>query len=530
MKSLAPSRLVRGLAKALLLSLLMIVSSALADTVKLKSGETLEGRITTEGSDYIKLEVSISATIKDTKIIPRADIAEIIKAAPDDVALGELRKMLPAPSLMAAPAYRKLIDSGPKRFLTDFPSSKHKEEVDKIMAELSAELDKVERGYLKLNGEWISPQDRKQFQALTESRIRGVVFERKLAQRDLLGSLREFEILEERYYGTPAHVAAIGKIKEMLPAFGAQLTRALQDVEYKNQKWEADKTLLNEADRMKVEQARAQEIAAFEQAVEREKEADVKWVTISDTNSDSLSGAIELVKAEIERLGGMDEAGLTAMSEKLVEADQLVAEQKIENAREVIEEATSLVTDAKATSRSRSSRSRSKSSSGAPTTYIAAINLKIQDVEDARELAQKQAEEAAKGAEASSAIKSGDSKPVVEASVGEAAPAEGEMPADGEATEGAGEEKVDQASALSGLMGSGEEEEKEDEEKDSKEKKSSSSRNDEEGADSDDSYEEEEAGFLNFQTIMMGVAGLLVLTVVLMKVLGVGGKKEKSAD
>ena len=46
-----------------------------ADEVKLKNGETVSGRITYEGSDILKVEVSVSSSIKETKIISRADIA-----------------------------------------------------------------------------------------------------------------------------------------------------------------------------------------------------------------------------------------------------------------------------------------------------------------------------------------------------------------------------------------------------------------------------------------------------------------------
>lgn len=520
--------------KSPFLALLLVFSPALADSVKLKTGETLEGRITYEGSDFIKLEVAVSATIKDTKVIPRTEIAEIVKEAPDVVALGDLRKKLPAPSLMTAQGYRNLIEAGPKRFLTEFPNSSHKAEVEKVLADLSDELDKVERGFLKVEGEWISPQDRKQFQAVTESRIRGVSFQRKIAQRDNLGALRDYEVLEERYFGTPAHVATIGTVKELLPTFGSQLTRALKDVEYRNQKWEQDKAVLDEVARLQVEQARAQEIAAFEQAVTQEKAADVKWISISQNSTDSLSGAIEQVRAEIDRLNAIDLPGLTAMSQQLVEADKLIAEKKIEEAAKVIEEAQALYSGEKPSTRRKGSRSQSSSS--IPTSYAGALYGKIDEVEAERELARQQAEEAAKGAEATSVIKAGESgAPLVDASAGEAAPAGDEgagAGGEGETAEASGG-ATDQGSALTGLMAAGKDSEEGKDSGNDSGKSGSSPKKKTEREDEDEDEDDrdravaadEGGGLLNFQNIMYVVAGLLVVTVVTMKVLGVGGKK-----
>ena len=116
------------IARSIALVFLALVSGGglLADTVKLKDGKSFDGKITYEGTDFIKLEMAVSASIKETKTILRTDIAEIVKAAPDDVALDAIRKQLPAPSLLTADGYRALIEKGPKAFLAQFPGSRHK--------------------------------------------------------------------------------------------------------------------------------------------------------------------------------------------------------------------------------------------------------------------------------------------------------------------------------------------------------------------------------------------------------------------
>lgn len=512
---------------ALMAGILAIPLATLADTVKLKNGETLEGKITTDGADFIKLEIAVSATIKDTKIIPKTDIAEIIKAAPDDVALNDLRKNLPAPSLMSADAYRKLISTGPEKFLADFPNSAHKAEVEKILADLKEELDKVERGYVKVEGEWISPEEKKQYQALSESKIRAVVMKRKLSGGDYLGALRDFEILDERYFGTPAHVEAVPVMLELLPAFGQRLTRALQDVEYRNQKWEQDKGLLDEVARAQVEAARAQEVANFERAVEREKAAGVKWLSISDNSSDSLSGAIGMVKSELERLKAVDQNALKNLSEQLVAADKEIADGKLANAKQMVQEANALLAGGGAKPKKTSSKSKKSSNSSTDTpftSYSDALYRKIAAAEEAQALLKEQQESAKKGDEASDVVaKSKSTKSDVD-DPGEAVAAD--------------ESKGDQASALTGLMGA--QKKTEEEAADGGDKKPSSTEKSTPKKTSDDEEEEDddrpapvvadEEGGLNFTLIMGIFAGVMVLAIVIMKVLGIGGKKEEGGE
>ncbi|MCB1063026.1 MAG: hypothetical protein KDN20_08915 [Verrucomicrobiae bacterium] len=509
------------LRSAMAVTLFFSAAFVRADTVKLKSGESLEGKIVYEGADYIKLEVAVSATIKDTKILPLGDIAEIIKAAPDDVALSELRKSVPAPSLMSAPAYRSLIDGGPKKFLTQFPESKHRPEVEKMLADLEAELDKVERNYIKLEGDWVSPQDRVQFSAQTESRIRSILLKRKLAQGDALGALREFEILDENFYGTPAYIEVLPSVQQLLPNFGQRLTRALQDVAYRNEKYEQDKALLDEVSLAQVEAARAQEEANLKRAIDKEKAAGVKWQSISENSADSLNGAISLVRSEIERLKAIDLVALKTQAEQLVKADQLIAENKLAEARKAIEEAVSQTGESIGSKKSNSSskKSRSGSSKSNPTTYVAALYQKIAEAEDAIALAKEQEATSAKGEKASEVIKAGDGG-LVDVKQGEAA---AETP-----------DATDQGSALTGLMAAGAKpatDEKADEgKKKSPPKKTPKPTKSSSDDDDDDSrsvsVDEDEEGGINFQMIMMIFAGVMVLAIVVMKLLGIGSKKE----
>ncbi|MBL9153585.1 MAG: hypothetical protein JNK37_13910 [Verrucomicrobiales bacterium] len=543
-------RPILALAAALVALAVVILPSlpARADTVKMKDGKVHEGKITVEANDFIKLEVQVSATIKNTMTIPRADIAEIVKAAPDDVALNDLRKQLPAPSLMTAEAYRTMIEKGPKAFLTQFPASRHKPEVEKMLADLSAELDKVERGGLKIDGDWISAQDRKQFEALTESRIRLVSFRRNAAQRSFIGAMRDFEVLEEQYYGTPAFATALGEAKQLLPAFGSLVQQSLGSVAVRNEQWERDKGVLDEVARAQVEAARAQELANFKVANDREKAAGVKWMTINNNDATSLNAALTLIKTELDRIGKFNVESLTQMGEQLVAADKLIAEGKLVEAREAIAKAAAADAEAAKAAGSKgggssSSSSRSSKSSKAgskPGSYIAALNAKIAEAEAATKLAAEQAATAAAGAQAANTV-AGSQPAVALQAPGEAA----EVAKDGEAA-------APKAGGLADLMATGAKAEGEkgkgeptkDGDADGKSgaKKSASSSKkkapasdddedmaaeDDAGADDAEPVDDGEGGGLSFTLIMQIVAGVMVLVLVVLKVAGIGGKKKE---
>src|SRR6056297_2417372 len=82
-----------------LLIFLFGLSPVIGDEIILKTGETLEGRITYEADDIVKIELQISSSIKETKIIARGDIEKIVKEAPDSVAFKAIKEKFPVGSL-----------------------------------------------------------------------------------------------------------------------------------------------------------------------------------------------------------------------------------------------------------------------------------------------------------------------------------------------------------------------------------------------------------------------------------------------
>ena len=491
----------------------ILSTTSFADEVKLKNGEAITGTIVYESDDLVKIEVAVSASIKETKLLSRADIAEIIKEAPDNVAFAKLEKMLPTASLLPASAYKSMITTGPDSFLSAFPDSAHAPKVKEIKATLEEELDKVERGYIKLEAEWVSPQQKEEFEALTASKVRLLYMKRAAAGgnfNSLIGAMREFERLEERYYGSPAFAESIELALQVIPNLGGQLQKVSRDVEYRNAEFARNRETLDEVGKAQIDAARAREQAQIDAAIEADAKNGIKWITLNGRSKEAVDSYINLAVTELERIKQLDAALLKTQAEQLVEVDKMIAEGQLAAAKAKLTEAAAL--SGKSVSKSRSSKSKS-----GPSSYIAALDLKLDD----RLAAEAEKEKAAAEAAASQSLAQNLKMSGEEDGEG----AEGAGKTEGEGTEGDGEksEKASTTNAFNALSG-GNKKEKEDAE-DKPKSQSSSSSKDKEERPRPVSVDVDEGGF-SFGMLVPILTGVLVIVVVLLKVLGIGGKKE----
>ena len=515
------------------LSLVLTVTPLSADEIKLKSGQTISGRVTYEAADIVKIEVAISASIKETKIIARGDIETLTKDAPDLVEFNKLQKLVPVPSLLNAENYRQILETGPDAFLKAYPGSPHTSKVQEIRDTLAKELDQVERGYLKLEGEWVSPQEKVDLKELIDSRIRLIRMENYSKTpniNSLILAMRDFEFIEENYYGSPAFPKAVELAKEVIPSLGRQLQTLSASAEYQNTEYQKALAASAPEVREQLIAARAREDKSFTDSVAADKKAGVKWVQLNTRNKQAIDEVLKLAASELPRVREFNTALLTTQAEQLVAVDKLIAEDNIAEAKIKLAEAAA-ITGQKTDSKSKSSsKGKGTTKSG---SYIAVLNAKI-NVRIAEEKEKAKAKEAASDSEALTAnLKKAETAP----GEGETAVVEGEKPEPGsEPTEGkeaAPAAEVDEFAALAAAKKTPAKEE----EKSSKTKAKSKSKSDVSSEDEDEddltakkprpvAVVADEGGF-PLGLIVPIITVLLIVVVVLMKVFGVGSKKSE---
>jgi len=507
------------------------LASLHADQIELKNGETLEGRITYESDEMVKIRVSISESIKETKILGRDEIASITKDDPDEVMFNELQDLLPTKSLMSASAYRSAIQTGPQEFLRKFPESPHVPKVEEMKQKLEEELDKVERGFVKLDGEWISPQKRQKFETRVEAQILYIRMRRAAESNDYNGyiaAMRLFEKLEKSYVGTPAFAKGLELALEIVPSLGQQVQRMYRDVEYRNEQYEKNKATLDENARAKVEAARAREEAAYEASLAADKKAGIKWVRINPRSKSSLEDYLELAKNELNRIREYDAEAIAAQAEQLAEVDEFIAKGNLQRARLKLEDAAKMA--------------GGEVDRDSDSSYIAALDSKIDELQAEREAKAKAKSDAAESESLTKNLKkAGDEESDATENESEA-PSQGE---DGkEATEDPESEQPEAESSADeedfsadafAALAEGSENRKSREDAESSKPAPSG----DESEDPEDEAEEDEeddrpapsaagggGGGFSFPQIVMGLTALLIVVIVVLKVLGIGDKKE----
>src|SRR5215203_3575304 len=132
-----------------LAALLGVLSCGLADTVTLKSGEKLDGRILSETDAELTIEVSITASIKDQRVVKKADVEKVDKVQPDLEAWARLKNISLGEESLEVSDYERAI-AILNAFLTEFPQSANAAEAKKKIASLQEEQKRVEGGEMKL--------------------------------------------------------------------------------------------------------------------------------------------------------------------------------------------------------------------------------------------------------------------------------------------------------------------------------------------------------------------------------------------
>ena len=143
----------------LIIAFIFFINNLSADSIKLKNGTVLEGKIVEETTESITIEYKVTKSINDIKTVKRSDVLEIQKESEDEKAFKKLNGILPTDDLLNAEEYDEIINGPLTEFLNNFPASKHKGKVQEVVDELKKEKALIESGSVKLNGNWISPEE-----------------------------------------------------------------------------------------------------------------------------------------------------------------------------------------------------------------------------------------------------------------------------------------------------------------------------------------------------------------------------------
>lgn len=309
-----------------LLSVLLVLPAA-ADKFELKDGTTIEGKIVgEEGGDYI-ISVKVG-TIKDERRIPKASVAKQFTEQKDETDFAELAKFVPAPDLQTADAYEAQ-SAKVEAFLKKHTESTRKKDAQKIYDTLQEELAVVKAGGVKFGGKMISADERAPKAYGLDASIVASNMKKAGDRNELVTALREWSKLETKYPGSSAYRQNIPYAVTLMKAHLANVTSTLSGLDARVKERDNGLSRMAPNDRVRSEQAIAEEKAEYKARVEKEKAEGVKWLSLNPYAKETLDDAKRNLENEIRRLGSLDTSNLPKTEEAYEEAYRTVTKQGV---------------------------------------------------------------------------------------------------------------------------------------------------------------------------------------------------------
>ncbi|WP_411825525.1 PTPDL family protein [Luteolibacter sp. AS25] len=276
-----------------------------ADTVVLKNGEEIKGKVIREDEDNVVIEVMVTKSIKDEKTVPRAEIDLVRKVSPESKEFSVIQKLLPTPDLLSEEGYEERITQVEK-LIRKYPDARQVVGAKKVLAELRNEVELVRDGGFKFGGEFIaeSDYDSNAYEydvAIAEKEINDTV-----SRGDYLQVLRLFEDYEEKFNKPESYGEMRQLLLKVLSVYGKSVEQNLESFDRRLKARDNGLQQMAGEDRINSKKAIEEKDALVESRFQQEKDAKETWVTPDPYHEDSLSSAAKQVERTVDRLESSD--------------------------------------------------------------------------------------------------------------------------------------------------------------------------------------------------------------------------------
>jgi hypothetical protein len=330
-----------------LLAALFVFNNLQADIVYFNNGDRKEGEIKEETDTYIRLRYMLTPTIPDEKNFPKSDIARIERETPSQVEFkkGKFDSYLPTEDMLTADEYERLIQDKLRPFINLHPGTPEAEQVQKIIAEIQAEKEKVVSGQLKVDGNWLTQAEvvrddynirayrlRKQFQAKSKTnRIEEMVEALRLFDR--------FIDPASGFLASTHYPLIIPEASSVMNDLEANLARMIREQPALKKAQDDSVAKLQEPDLSRVKAAIQSENDKWRSTYDAEKRSRFRWLVPYKYDAQSLNEAHKTVVQEKARLSTIDLETLTKQNEQLVAVFRYLADRNAIEAESALERA-----------------------------------------------------------------------------------------------------------------------------------------------------------------------------------------------
>jgi hypothetical protein len=272
-----------------------------ADTFILNDGSKIEGSILSENETSYVLEVRITKSIKDERVVAKSDVAKIQREKPDLIAFEPIAALIPIPDSLTAEQYAGRIRMIEK-FLSEHRGSSKTKEARKILATHKAEANEILAGAIKLNGKIVPPAEYRANAYEIDARIEETKIRELIKNARYLEALRTFSEFDRDFRNTEARSAVLPLINQVMNTHLTEVGQLLATYDARAKERASGLERMSPADRRSTEIAIAEEKTALESRLKAEKDAKIGWVTPHPFYKPSLDDTVNFGKQEIGRL------------------------------------------------------------------------------------------------------------------------------------------------------------------------------------------------------------------------------------
>jgi len=326
----------------LVLPILLCLCTALqADTVTLKSGEKLEGKIVNETDAEVTMSVQVSPTIKDERVVKKEDIAKLEKVQPDEEAWVLLANLTPGTESLERDEYDRM-KTALSYFTNTFPKSSHAALAQSRLDQFTVEQMRVSKGEVKLNGQWLSKEKVQEERIQIGGKILLNRMKRAAGAGQFTDAMAIFDQFEKGFAGSTSYPEAVELGRRVLASlWPAVQQRELQLKRHMEDEKQRLMTTLNFTEHAQLDAMIRKEQAATEATLAAIERTGVKWFPLQPANARSLTALATRVTSETKRLSGLDIEKMQGSVKAAQEAEKALSLGNFDDADRALKDATS---------------------------------------------------------------------------------------------------------------------------------------------------------------------------------------------
>ncbi len=288
----------------LLAALFAFSAFAWGDTFTLKNGEKVEGKILSETDKEITLQIAVTATIKDERVIKKSDLENVVKVPPDEQAWPALSALSLAGESLDPADYTKAITMLGD-FLSAFPKSSHAADAKAKLALFEEEKKRVEAGELKINGQWISAAKAHEEQVQIGGSILLARMKKFAATGQYVETLNAFDTLEKSYAGSAAMPDAVEIARRMIPMLKVAAEQRQTQLKQAAVENAARLATAKGIEHQQVEALQKKNQEAVDAAVSAAEHNGSAWLPLSPANDRSIVALLAKCTSEVTRINSL---------------------------------------------------------------------------------------------------------------------------------------------------------------------------------------------------------------------------------